>query len=365
MIGPMDSNAHPAGGWTSGQHLTAWLRRWAKPGGAGANYFASNPHLDAAWFELLCETAMPEGVRFGALLCGQTKVMLLLREGDDLRLAQSLSNFYSALYAPIGEGPCDQEMVCRAMGELRRSHWQVTELRLSPMDPQAADFQTLEAGIRQAGWAVDRYFCHGNWFHTVRAGGYAAYFAERPSQVRNTVTRSAKKLAKMAGYSLTIHQAPGEALEVAIDDFVQVYNHSWKRPEPFPNFVPELCRRAARAGWLRLGVIRVEDKPVAAQIWLVMSGVAHIFKLAYDERFTGASAGSVLTAALMQHAIDIDQVAEVDYLIGDDPYKQTWMTQRRERLGLVAFDLHRPSGLMRSLLHFGAQLRRRFASPAT
>ena len=40
----------------------------------------------------------------------------------------------------------------------------------------------------------------------------------------------------------------------------------------------------------------------------------------------------------MKHAIDQDQVREVDYLTGDDVYKQSWMTHRRERWGLVAYD---------------------------
>jgi len=41
----------------------------------------------------------------------------------------------------------------------------------------------------------------------------------------------------------------------------------------------------------------------------------------------------VLTAALMQHALDVDRVQTVDYLIGDDAYKREWMSHRREPAG--------------------------------
>ena len=39
---------------------------------------------------------------------------------------------------------------------------------------------------------------------------------------------------------------------------------------------------------------------------------------------------------LMEHVIDKDKVAEVDFLIGDDAYKRDWMSDRRERWGIIA-----------------------------
>ena len=56
------------------------------------------------------------------------------------------------------------------------------------------------------------------------------------------------------------------------------------------------------------------------------------------------SVGSVLTAAMMEHAMDIDKVKEVDYLSGDDAYKADWMACRRERTGLIAIDLRKSKG---------------------
>ena len=64
-----------------------------------------------------------------------------------------------------------------------------------------------------------------------------------------------------------------------------------------------------------------------------MARRAYIFKLAYDEEYAKWSAGTVLTAHMFRHELDIDRVVEIDYLTGDDPYKGAWMTQRRERTG--------------------------------
>ena len=39
------------------------------------------------------------------------------------------------------------------------------------------------------------------------------------------------------------------------------------------------------AGAIRIGVLMVDDEPVAAQLWIVWNRRATIFKLSYAERF--------------------------------------------------------------------------------
>ena len=69
-------------------------------------------------------------------------------------------------------------------------------------------------------------------------------------------------------------------------------------------------------------MLYLDQTPVAAQLWLTHNGIASIYKLAYDEEATRYSAGTVLTAAMFEQALDVDRVAEVDYLNGDEPYKR-------------------------------------------
>jgi CelD/BcsL family acetyltransferase involved in cellulose biosynthesis len=89
---------------------------------------------------------------------------------------------------------------------------------------------------------------------------------------------------------------------------------------------------------LRLGILDWQGEPVAAQFWFTLDGRANIFKLAYDDRHRALSAGTVLSAAMFQHALEVDGVKEIDFLAGDDAYKQDWMSARRQRVGLVATD---------------------------
>ena len=173
--------------------------------------------------------------------------------------------------------------------------------------------------------------------------------------------RAEKKLSKSSGYRLQIVQQDNALLGAAIDAYVQVYNQSWKVPEPFPEFIPGLCQLAAQKGWLRLGLIFLDNLPIAAQLWLVVEKKAYIVKLAYDQKFVKTSAGTVLTGALFRHVIDVDRVEEVDYLMGDDQYKQDWMSERRERRGIIAFNPQSPLGIAKAVYHFGGKILRKYS----
>ncbi|OYT68433.1 MAG: GNAT family N-acetyltransferase, partial [Chloracidobacterium sp. CP2_5A] len=115
-----------------------------------------------------------------------------------------------------------------------------------------------------------------------------------------TVARRERKLRRERAVEIRVVRNAGPELDRAVADFVSVYNSSWKQPEPFPAFIPSLAAAAARAGVLRLGVLRVDDQPAAAQLWITTARRAVIYKLAYDERFKEFSVGSILSAELFR-----------------------------------------------------------------
>jgi hypothetical protein len=321
-----------------------------------------DPHLTRHWFQLLAETALPEGARVDLCEVGPSSYLPLMTLPEQRGRLLALSNFYTPLFGLIDEARADSlqlKALARALKSARPG-WH--EVRLAPMDPESLSFARLREAFVAGGWWVDDDFCFGNWYHPVASKSYADYLAGRPSQVRNTLKRASRKLETTAGYELTILDGT-QSLEAGIADFVAVYNRSWKNPEPFPEFIPGLCRLATQAGWLRLGLIRIAGQPIAAQLWLVAAGKAHIVKLAYDKAFAKTSAGTVLTAALMKRVIDDDQVDEIDYLTGDDAYKQDWMSCRRERRGLVGFNPGTVRGVLRMLRYAVGKLKRQIFHP--
>jgi hypothetical protein len=302
------------------------------------------------WFENLHAHGLESVRKLDALLlpAGDKGCLPLLDDGDCVR---GLANYYSSLYGPIGALPLE---LAACLKDKKRA-----TVDLHPLDPCAPEFQQLKQALSEIGYWVDDYFCFGNWYLDVNGRSYADYLAERPSQLRNNLQRGQGKLNKAGAWRIAIQKDNDVELDASIAAFESVYAKSWKQAEPQADFISGLCRTAAREGWLRLGVLYLDNAPLAAQLWLTHGGVASIYKLAYDEEAAHYSAGTVLTAAMFEQALDVDRVAEVDYLNGDEPYKQDWMSHRRERRGIVGFDLTQWGGLKNAMRHWaGCGLRK-------
>ncbi|WP_158592358.1 GNAT family N-acetyltransferase [Noviherbaspirillum sedimenti] len=266
------------------------------------------------------------------------------------------ANFYSSLFGPAlagGVAPSPQDFFRLAQAIASEAPaWDVVNLQ--PMALQAPSFGMCVAAFRQAGMAVQTYFCFGNWYLEVAGRSYREYAESLPSRLKNTLARKSRQLAAAHDVRIAILADTADA-EQGIAAFERVYRSSWKSAEAYPEFIPGLIRMCAQQGWLRLGVAYVDGGPAAAQLWIVSHGVASIYKLAYDARFAPLSIGSILTAHLMQHVIDVDRVREVDYLTGDDAYKRDWMSHRRERWGMIAFNLRTARGLLAAARHIGGR----------
>lgn len=313
-----------------------------------------------SWFELLASHGFEKPVEPIVLPLGPSEggACLHLMSADGGRGALALSNYYTGLFGPVGPvAGLGHDDWLRALQSVRATTAPV-RWHLHPLPENAAWSLDLERALQCCGYWTDRHFCFGNWYQPVPAGGFDAYWAARPSALRNTVARARKRLDKRGDWRLEIVTQPGPGLEAAIAAYVSVYNRSWKTPEPNPLFMPSLMRLAAGQGWLRLGLVWVDGAPVAAQLWLVAGGKASIFKLAYVQGQEKLSAGSVLSAELMRHVMDVDGVREVDFLSGDDAYKADWMAQRRERIGLVAFDQRQWRGWLAASRHHLGRWRR-------
>src|SRR5690606_2262973 len=160
----------------------------------------------------------------------------------------------------------------------------------------------------------------------VKGRSFAAYLAERPGKLRTTIARKAKR--NECAISLTFSDDEWDIYE-------EIYEKSWKPEEGSPAMLRAFAREEGAAGRLRLGIARHEGRPVAAQLWTVENGTAYIHKLAHLEEARPLSSGTVLTAALMEHAIDRDRAARVDFGTGDDAYKRDWMEDVRARYRLT------------------------------
>ena len=329
------------------------------------------------WFENLAKNGLDEGAMSGRLALlfvvsprSGLAACLPLVSGTKL---VSLSNYYSSFFSAMlweragSETPLNQvsdfyQNATKLFATLIQTQLAgQAELQLSPMDSKTAFVAGLASALKTSGFWTDFFFCFGNWYLQVAQRRFDVYRTSLPSALQHSIDRGQRRLSKHGDWGFHVQTHVDANLDAAIADFNNVYRQSWKRPEPHDAFIPSLIRLAAQKQWLRMGILRLDGKPVAAQFWMVKNNKASIFKLAYVQGFERFSPGSVLTARLMRHVLDIDKVSEVDYLTGDDAYKKDWMSHRRERWGLLAFRGSSARGWVRAARHFlGKALRKVF-----
>jgi len=290
-----------------------------------------------------------------AMYCDDSRSGLFRR-----RTLTSLTNYYSSLFGPVVEPNVPDlqrtlDVLAEAIAHDDPS-WDVVDLH--PLAVDKSTFAGLVAAFRRAGLMVQTYFCFGNWYLEVNDQSFNEYLKTRPSRLSKTAKRQRRILEAGTRFRFELFTSTN-GLDRGISDYNTVYNSSWKLPEPYPTFIGGLIRTCAKQGWLRLGIAYMDGVPAAAQLWIVVNKTASIYKMAYDERFAKESVGTVLSSLLMEHVIDVDKVHIVDYLSGDDAYKRDWMSHRRERWGIMAFNLRTPLGVLAAVRHVGARAAKR------
>ncbi len=310
------------------------------------------------WWEVSARYALPPGVEPAFVLVSRSNRVLAV---FPLRIAGAADSFttpYSCLYAPAlaaDVSDADKLAVFAAFGRYCR-RWGV--VRLDAMDRDWPEWPWFHRGIAAAGLVVRPFDHFGNWYARVAGLNWVGYLATRPGALRETVRRRLKRAEAMPDARFTLY-AHADTIEAGIAAFEAVYARSWKEPEPFPDFNAALIRAASAAGWARLGVWQIADQPVAVQFWVVLAGQATVLKLAHDEAFKAHSPGTVLTAMMLRWLLTHEDITEIDFGRGDDPYKQGWTGHRRQRIGVLLINPIRLTGAIALARHSFGRLARR------
>jgi Acetyltransferase (GNAT) domain len=334
---------------------------FANPAAAPAALFPASPRsfFDlAAWYEVFSRHAVDAGAEIRLYLdeSAGAPVALPMQSTAPGEL-RSLANYYSCEHGVLGAGaeplPAMRGLVAQMLRD--RPAWDTLAFRA--LDPASPVFGALLRALREARLAVETWCEFGTWFEPTAGLSFAQYVAARPSSLVNTWRRKASRAAKKHAASF-VYRTGLDEVEAGIAEYEAVYGSSWKGGEPYPTFMPSLIRRAAELGALRLGVLRLEGVPAAAQMWLCWAGRATIYKLAHDGRFDALSPGTILTMRMMERVLEDDRPVEVDFGRGDDPYKKLWLTQRRERWAIDAANPRTPRGFLRAARLVAARLAR-------
>ncbi|MDP2715854.1 GNAT family N-acetyltransferase [Rheinheimera sp.] len=292
----------------------------------------------------------------------KAKVLPLLSPTDNQKAFQirsllSMSNYYSPVYGLVNSELSETigaDELCDNTVELLKGY---DSINISPIyEQQATDW--LNA-FKQIGFTGHRYQHSVNWYHN-NITDIQQYWALRPPRLLNTLKRKREQMQKAGEFTTQVFSNGSQSqLIQALIDYHHVYYHSWKQKEPYPAFIDAVAEYAWHRNELRIGIIYHQQRPIAAQIWFVCKKTAYIFKLAHVESYTRFSPGTVLMAVLLEHVITEDNVNHIDFLTGNDSYKQDWMSGKHVLYGIHLCNKHSAKGLCLSVLDYAGRVRKK------
>lgn len=302
------------------------------------------------WFESLAAIALDDdhAMALACVVDGNKVMAILPLMKSPGKTWDSLKHRYTSLYSLLltDEDQLEvqlkvqqQVLACLAQG---LSQLPIQAFLFEPVADNDSRLDGLQSMMETAGFSCERNFRHYNWIYRVHEQSYEDYMAARPAKLRNTISRKKRKLEREHGYEIRLFM--GDDVPRRMSDYYASYTASWKANEQYVDFLDEIVAGFSKQGWSRLAVLYIKGKPAAAQLWFVLHGKANIFRLAYDEAWKPYSPGSILTSYLMEYVIDTDKVEEIDFLTGNDAYKQDWMSERRERFALSCIKSVKPTG---------------------
>lgn len=173
------------------------------------------------------------------------------------------------------------------------------------------------------------------------------YWEQRSSKLKNTYQRRLKSLKKNNFNIDIFHKFSEEVKQI----YWQVYQRSWKIPEPSKSFINWLMNWASQEQKLQLGVLYIDGHPAACQLWLLDKNTASIYKLAQDKNFDSFSPGTVLTKHMIEQLSERLNIRSVDFLLGNDEFKSLWMDSKTDVIGIEIINKKTFNGKILSCLY--------------
>jgi hypothetical protein len=222
-------------------------------------------------------------------------------------------------------------------------------LEIDPVASESEDGGFYAELLENMGLSFRSYVSCVNRYSDAISAHFDIFFENLPQSTRKDIQYCKRRLEKNG--TLAFQLITGvSALDKYLDVYDEIRARSWKAPERDHIFNREIIRLAAAKGWLRLGILCYNDVPIAGQKWFVSQRRAYIYDVLYDEDYKKYSPGKLLTSSMFQYTIDNDMIVYVDYLRGDEPYKEEWAPSIRDRSGFTVFNNTMKGKLFRLLI---------------
>jgi CelD/BcsL family acetyltransferase involved in cellulose biosynthesis len=179
------------------------------------------------------------------------------------------------------------------------------------------------------------------------------FLATMSSNDRNHLRRKKKSLDQKGKVTFEICNPDPNCVKDTLDEFMRVEAAGWKGQQrtalafdqPLRCFFDTYAREANRQGYLRLCLLRVDDKLIAGQIAVLYAKRFWLLKVGYDEEWAEYSPGVLLTHEVIRHACQ-EGLEGFEFLGRDEHWIHRWTRQVHRYVTFVGYPFS-PSGIGR------------------
>jgi len=154
--------------------------------------------------------------------------------------------------------------------------------------------------------------------------GWEELLARKSWNFRRQVRKRERALLRDHNVRYLLTEEPGR-LEADMELLMRLHDARWEGASrafagPRRAFHHDFARQALERGWLRLRILELDDRPVAASYGFRFGGVESNYQTGRDPGFSDSSVGFVLLCHSIREALE-DGMREWRFLLGDEPYK--------------------------------------------
>lgn len=218
-------------------------------------------------------------------------------------------------------------------------------LQLSQVDRTSSQMVNLVLKLRQMGWQPSRRTVDFCPYIDLRGLTFEDYVASLGRSHRSNFRKKLRKLEKRFRLEFCHVRTEAERVQ-ALDTLVNLHLQRWGtrggsdalHTPSLIEFHKDFTREALRKGWLRLFVMRLNDKPVVALYCFSYQNKYYFYQAGFDMKFSRYSVGLGAVGLAISQAFE-EGAEEYDFLRGNEKYKYLWANEERE---LVRLDLFPP-----------------------
>lgn len=207
--------------------------------------------------------------------------------------------------------------------------------------------------------------------YTALPGDYDAYLQTLTKKSRENARKKRRQLALNHTVTHTVHDDPA-TLREALDTLIALHQERWNADglpgvfvnEHFIGFHHEMAAQGLERGWLRLGLLRVNDPVVFATYAYQVGDRVYLYQQggSADPHWNRYNLGFVALGHAIEDAC-AHGAAEYDFLRGDAPYKGHWAREKRDLIQLqVARGVRGKAFMLHSMLNTDPELRAKVKS---